>query len=313
MGNWPASEGVPYALICRKLVKLTPVIHNNSTKAPHDGSDALTALANELVAAIGHEDFFAVLARRLARFFPYEWLIIFLYRCGATPILLHDTMSPQLSHEGISNYLRNTYVLSPVYRAFLGGIEPGLYFMRDLVPRESLKGLDAEQFGVRIDRKEEIGFLTQGWPKGMQELLLAFPVSQGALIEISLSISSASGGVAGVSLVPLRRIFRLLLTCIRKHWEIRSGECALQPQQPRLAKHVQGFDSPLLTQREREIVKMILRGHSSASIGRELDIALPTVKTHRRNAYEKLGVNSMAELVAMYLQSVQESQTHPLG
>ena len=147
-------------------MKLTPVIHNNSTKAPHDGSDALTALANELVAAIGHEDFFAVLARRLARFFPYEWLIIFLYRCGATPILLHDTMSPQLSHEGISNYLRNTYVLSPVYRAFLGGIEPGLYFMRDLVPRESLKGLDAEQFGVRIDRKEEIGFLTAGLAEG---------------------------------------------------------------------------------------------------------------------------------------------------
>lgn len=294
-------------------MKLTPVIDNNSTKALRDGSDALIALANDLVSAIGHDDFFAVLARRLARFFPYEWLIVFLYRCGATPLLLHDTMSAQDSREGISNYLQNTYVLSPVYRAFLGGIQPGLYFMRDLAPREPLKGLDAEQFGVRIDQKEEIGFLTQGWPKGMQELLLAFPVSQGGLIEISLSISSARGGIGGVSLVPLRRIFRLLLTCIRKHWEVRLGECALQREEPRLAQHIQGLDSPVLTQREREIVKMILRGHSSASIARELYIALPTVKTHRRNAYEKLGVNSMAELVAMYLQSVQESQPHPLG
>lgn len=284
------------------------MINNNSTKAPRNESHVLTALATELVSAIGHDDFFAVLARRLSAFFPYDWLVVFLYRCGATPVLLHDTISSEDSREGISNYLRNTYVLSPVYRAFLGGIQPGLYFMRDLAPRAPPEDFDAEQFGVRIDRKEEVGFLTQGWPKGMQELLLAFPVPQGGLIEISLSVSTARGGVDGVSPEPLQRIFRLLLSCISKHWEIRLGDCALQSEQPRLIKQVQSFDSVALTQREREIVKMVLRGHSSAAIARELYIALPTVKTHRRNAYEKLGVNTLAELVARFLQPAHEPQ-----
>jgi DNA-binding CsgD family transcriptional regulator len=284
------------------------VTDNYSTKAPRNESHVLAALATELVSAIGHDDFFAVLARRLSAFFPYDWLVVFLYRCGATPVLLHDTISSENSREGISNYLRNTYLLSPIYRAFLGGLQPGLYLMRDLVHREPLEDSDVSQFGVRIDRNEEVGFLTQGWPKGMQELLLAFPVPEGGLIEVSLSRSAARGGVDGVSPEPLRRIFRLLLSCIRKHWEIRLGDCALQPEQYRLVKQVQSFDSAPLTLREREIVKMILRGHSSASIARELYIALPTVKTHRRNAYEKLGVNTMAELVARFLQPVREPQ-----
>jgi len=280
--------------------------NHNSTKAPRNESHVLTVLATELVSAIGHDDFFAVLAKRLFAFFPYDWLVVFLYRCGATPVLLHDTNTFEGSREGISNYLRNTYVLSPVYRAFLGGIQPGLYLMRDLALRAPLEDLDPGQFGIRIDRQEEIGFLTQGWPQGMQELLLAFPVPQGGLIEISLSVSTTRGGVDGVSPDPLQRIFRLLMSCIRKHWEVRLGDCALQPEQPRLVKQAQNFDSVALTQREREIVELILRGHSSAAIARELYIALPTVKTHRRNAYEKLGVNTLAELVARFLQPVRE-------
>ena len=47
---------------------------------------------------------------------------------------------------------------------------------------------------------------------------------------------------------------------------------------------------------------MILKGHSSLSISHALTIALPTVKTHRRNAYAKLGISTQQQLFRLFLE-----------
>ena len=59
------------------------------------------------------------------------------------------------------------------------------------------------------------------------------------------------------------------------------------------------------TEREREITQLILRGHSSQSIAFNLGISLGTVKTHRKNAYAKLGISSQSELLSLFLRAFQ--------
>ncbi len=56
-----------------------------------------------------------------------------------------------------------------------------------------------------------------------------------------------------------------------------------------------------LTDREREVVSLILKGHSSESIGLCLTISEETVKTHRKNAYAKLTISSQSELFALFI------------
>lgn len=51
-----------------------------------------------------------------------------------------------------------------------------------------------------------------------------------------------------------------------------------------------------LTKRERQILKMIADGMTSSRIGTRLDLATPTVMSHRRNLMAKLGLHSTAEL-----------------
>jgi PAS domain S-box-containing protein len=53
-----------------------------------------------------------------------------------------------------------------------------------------------------------------------------------------------------------------------------------------------------LTAREREIVRLVALGHTAREIGDELHIAHDTVRTHVRNAMEKLHARSRAHLVA---------------
>jgi FixJ family two-component response regulator len=52
----------------------------------------------------------------------------------------------------------------------------------------------------------------------------------------------------------------------------------------------------LLTEREREVVKLVVRGLLNKEIADQLDLALVTVKVHRGRAMQKLGAGNPAEL-----------------
>lgn len=53
-----------------------------------------------------------------------------------------------------------------------------------------------------------------------------------------------------------------------------------------------------LTEREREVMRLIIAGKTSKAIAVELDISARTVENHRHNLMAKAGVNSVAQLIA---------------
>lgn len=52
----------------------------------------------------------------------------------------------------------------------------------------------------------------------------------------------------------------------------------------------------LLGPREREVLKLLSEGRTSKEIALQLDLAIKTVETHRRNITQKVGLHSIAEL-----------------
>lgn len=57
----------------------------------------------------------------------------------------------------------------------------------------------------------------------------------------------------------------------------------------------------LLTERERAVVALIAQGLETQEIADELYVSAATVKTHVRNAMEKLGAHTRAQMVAVVL------------
>jgi DNA-binding CsgD family transcriptional regulator len=55
----------------------------------------------------------------------------------------------------------------------------------------------------------------------------------------------------------------------------------------------------LLSPRERDVIDLVSQGFGSAAISTLLQVALETVKTHRKRAYRKLDISSQAELFAL--------------
>ncbi len=65
------------------------------------------------------------------------------------------------------------------------------------------------------------------------------------------------------------------------------------------------YENPLvtLTRRELEVLSSLATGRTNKQIARDIDVSLNTVKFHVRNLFQKLGVNSRAQAIAMYLKS----------
>ena len=60
---------------------------------------------------------------------------------------------------------------------------------------------------------------------------------------------------------------------------------------------------PVLTKREKEILKLIVEGKTNPEISKLLFISIDTVDSHRKNLYTKLNVNNTASLIRYAIES----------
>lgn len=67
---------------------------------------------------------------------------------------------------------------------------------------------------------------------------------------------------------------------------------------------VEQFGAGVLSEKEQEVIHLILRGHDSESVAQHLGIAWNTVRGHRQRAYRKLHVSSQGELFFEFLRSI---------
>jgi DNA-binding CsgD family transcriptional regulator len=98
-----------------------------------------------------------------------------------------------------------------------------------------------------------------------------------------------------------KQVLPIVETLVCEHWgNLRfsredHGENVLE----RMVRLVAETHSINLTKRQAEVALLVLRGHSSASIGLRLDISPQTVKVFRKQLYRKCNISSQAEFFAL--------------
>ncbi|MBC8022455.1 MAG: response regulator transcription factor [Burkholderiales bacterium] len=85
-----------------------------------------------------------------------------------------------------------------------------------------------------------------------------------------------------------RRVLALVDECLRRDAEAREKHERRRTNAARIAQ---------LTQREREVMELVVAGRMNREIAEKLDISIKTVEAHRAKIMEKLEVDSVAELV----------------
>jgi DNA-binding NarL/FixJ family response regulator len=64
-----------------------------------------------------------------------------------------------------------------------------------------------------------------------------------------------------------------------------------------------------ITERQRQILALLLQGKSNKEIARDLGITEGTVKVHLHDMYNRMGIRSRAKIVALYNKVTQNERT----
>jgi DNA-binding CsgD family transcriptional regulator len=238
---------------------------------------------------------------------PYHVALSVAYQRVGPPNYVFDTFSGPRAKQAVQLYVAGTYLLNPVYNAYLAGLKPGVYMIRDLAPDDYFDSGLYRTLNIRRHEDEELGYRTHGWPEGMEEAVIAIALSGGRMAEISLSRIRSEGGFDTDAIARLERAFPLIAAIFRRLWAHLSRD---EPRSPTggasgTIDHLfDDFGRGLLSPREREVAMLILKGHSSESIGYHLGISTATVKTHRQKLYAKLNLSTQQELFSTFLRGL---------
>ena len=134
-------------------------------------------------------------------------------------------------------------------------------------------------------------------------------------LRISLSVARIKGddGFSERELELLQSISSIVLNALNKHFittQATGSETQIKLHH-QLQAGIKNFGTSILTSREQDMIQLILLGHSSKTISKELTISYDTVKMHRKNAYTKLNISSQAELFSLVFESLAYIESHP--
>ena len=248
----------------------------------------LTAVAR-LTQSIGQADFPKALSHALDRIAFTNSKIVLGFRRYAKPVILHDDLSLEERQFFSAGYMGGAYLVAPMYNRFLENKPGGFSAVRGLAPYDE-EGHPYSRY------YKDFSLADTG------HLFIWLTEDNAVVVDFSRDLRY--GPFNEEERRCLRRVFPVFQSAIRKHWltwgqgeEDQAGRSLHEA----LYRRFERFGASRLTERECEVVRLILKGHSSKSVARVLDISPGTASVHRTNIYRKLEVNSQGDLFARFI------------
>jgi DNA-binding CsgD family transcriptional regulator len=259
-----------------------------------NSSDWNTAVA-AIISATDDQSAAGALIDAIGSIVDHEGTCLIAFHRDASPEVLHHTIEPAGAQHYIDRYLEGPYLLDPLYQLALRENKPTLCRFRDELPDRFRSSEYYRQYCDRTHLLDEMDFLSDV----SEETTLA------------LVVGRRKRRFRKSELTRLRRMEPVIRSAMGKIWSSWASR-ADTSERPvgihrRLTKCFDNFGQSVLTDRERQISQLLLRGHSSKSIARVLDIAPGTVMVHKRNLFSKLGITSQYELFSIFIDNLQTS------
>jgi len=254
-----------------------------------------------VVRALKTPDYPQTLVDALGTLVEFDFSVMFAYRGEERPVDLYDNFGAKRREVFVTIYQEGPYLLDPFFQASQDRTPAGLYRLRELAPDRFYQSEYFRSYYIKTGLSEEIGFF------------VALPGDVGAVI--SLMRAGNRQTFSEKEMNRLRTVEPFVRATAEHSWEslsTRFSNAETDPEHQILERQLEytfrNFGRSLLSPREREVVGLVLRGHSSDSISKILGISPGTVKVHRKNIYAKLGIISQSELFSIFLNSLSRTK-----
>ena len=253
-----------------------------------------TEIAN-LVGASDGESIAECLISFICRTVSNNGTTLLAFHSDAPPEVLHHSLAPSRARHYLDRYLAGPYLLDPLYQLAMRPQKPTMCRFRDTQPDRFHSSEYYRRYAEQTHLADEMDFLLGVSPTCTLVIVCGRTEKRFTRIELSR----------------LRLIEPVIIAAMQRLWEcqetIGSPDTLDRSMHKRLTACFDNFGEGVLTHREREITQLLLRGHSSKSIARELGIAPGTVMVHKRNLFAKLGITSQYELFSSFIDALSDT------
>lgn len=237
----------------------------------------------------GQPGFIAALKNTLDQLLSPWQLVVWYYPFDGQPEPWHDLAESASLQDDVERYRAGPYLLDPFYLAGAGG-QRGCFTLGELAPTGFGQSEYYRSYYRFLGCADELGFIV-GTELGF--------------CNVSMGRAKGQRRFSRVELDLVRAAFPLLESTCQSHMEaLVQPPATEQGLYPQLASALDQFATSVLTQREAEVVQLLLKGYSTQSAADKLGISPQTIKLHRKNSYAKLDVSSQAELFYLFIDSL---------
>ncbi len=259
----------------------------------------------EAFAQVGAADFIRYLARALSALVPVESMMISLECQGRSPQLLYEQGIPDEHRESIINrYFARGYMLDPFCLAVASGLAQGFYTLAEIAPDNFFSSEYYKIYCRMTGCGAECYYIVDLGDSSKISVCLYQGLSSRDLTSTELGLLSTAEPMVRALIGQFARDGLKLVEAIKMPLELAN------PAQESLDLQLQAafirFGGEILTEREREVAHLVLRGHSVKSTAKMMEISPETVRMHRKNLYSKLQISTQAELFALFIEGLTQ-------
>lgn len=239
-----------------------------------------------------HSDRFSGdLCRWLESEVRYDNITTLAYYQNRAPTLLWANARQPLVHQNFDEvYLKGAYLLDPYHDLHIRRVPAGLYRLDDIAPDQFHRNRYFLDYYRRTTMVDEVAFVS--YPSG------------GVSLHLCLGRDGSSNQrFSARDIRAARRIAPLVVALAQAHWQnlTSEGEGDGESLVSKLINALKAGHGIALSPRQAEVAVLVLRGHSSVSIGLKLGISPQTVKVFRKQLYKRCAISSQAELFQLML------------
>lgn len=213
-----------------------------------------------------------------------EPLLITLFPSEGEPYMLFETNPEERLQQQYLEYLNTLFFLDPCYRAYQDQQYLGFYHFEELAPEGFI---ESELYQTYFKRHycDEIGIIFNLEGKGFANLCASRTVGPPFSANEKFFIASVAPLAIKLLTPPL----------LNERFGEKTASNAIRDGV------LENFGRNILTQKEHQVIQLMLHGHSLKSMATIQNRSTNTVKKHQSAIYTKLGISSQRELLPLFV------------
>lgn len=252
----------------------------------------------DLINARGSAEFPTRLVAMLRALVPVDDASVIVYPERHLPVIEYFEVQEGRRDSTLDMFAKGAFLLDPYYLAGTRDHQFGVFRLRDLSPTGFRESEYYRTWYRHSGFQDECGFV--------------IPLSGEGFVNIALGKTAARATFTKRERKLLEDVYPVVEALCQDQWQPQEEERGIDLR-AKLHNALESFGSSLLTERETQVINLVLHGHSTKTVAEKLSISMETVKLHRKHAYAKLEVSSQAELFYLFLDSLMSAQDYDAG